>query len=108
MLPKGARREEVLERLEEHGGLRPGVAREVSRETGVPEADVYGVATFYHLLAEPDAGVRVCRGLSCKLHDCDAAMTALREADVPFVVRIWAWCAILSSRAVVSFSSWKT
>ena len=67
MEKKGARREEVLERLEEKGGLREGVAAEVHRETGVPEADIYGVATFYHLLADPDAGVRVCQGLSCKL-----------------------------------------
>ncbi len=72
MLPKHARREEVLERLQQAGGLRPGAVAEVHRQTGVPEADVYGVATFYHLLAEPDAGVRVCRGLSCKLAGSDA------------------------------------
>ncbi len=72
MLPKHSCREEVLERLEEAGGLRPGAVEEVHRRTGVPEADVYGVATFYHLLAEPDAGVRVCRGLSCKLAGCDS------------------------------------
>ena len=72
MLPKRGRREEVLERLEEAGGLRPGVVEKVHQETGVPEADIYGVATFYHLLAEPDVGVRVCQGLSCKLAGCDA------------------------------------
>jgi NADH:ubiquinone oxidoreductase subunit F (NADH-binding) len=77
MLPKGARREEVLARLDEAGGLRPGAARQVHRETGVPEADVYGVATFYSLLAEPDAGVRVCNGLSCRLRGCDALMADL-------------------------------
>lgn len=71
MLPKGARREEVLRVLDEMGGLRPGVAAEVHRRTGVPEADVYGVASFYHLLSEPEAGVRVCQGLSCKIADCD-------------------------------------
>ena len=71
MEPKNARREEVLERLEEAGGLRPGVVAKVHRETGVPEADIYGVATFYHLLSDPDAGVRVCQGLSCQLADCE-------------------------------------
>ena len=80
MQRKGARREEVLDRLEEKGGLREGVAAEVHRETGVPEADVYGVATFYHLLADPDAGVRVCQGLSCKLGDCDGLKARL-EAE---------------------------
>jgi hypothetical protein len=71
MLPKGARREEVLQVLHDLGGLRPGVAAQVHRQTGVPEADVYGVASFYHLLSEPDAGVRVCQGLTCKLAGCD-------------------------------------
>ncbi len=87
MLPKHARREEVIERLEEAGGLRPGAVEEVRRKTGVPEADVYGVATFYHLLAEPDAGVRVCRGLSCKLAGCDALKADLeaRVAKSSFV-----------------------
>lgn len=39
--------------------MRPGVAAQVSRETGVPEADVYGVASFYTLLSRPggDAGL---------------------------------------------------
>ncbi|MEM7355421.1 MAG: NADH-ubiquinone oxidoreductase-F iron-sulfur binding region domain-containing protein [Acidobacteriota bacterium] len=77
MLPKHGRREEVLERLDEAGGLRPGVATEVHRQTGVPEADIYGVGTFYHLLADPDAGVRVCQGLSCKLGGCDALLAEL-------------------------------
>ena len=70
MLPKNADREAVLHRLEAKGGLRPGVVDEVHRETGVPAADIYGVATFYHLVARPDVDVRVCQGLSCQLFDC--------------------------------------
>lgn len=65
MLPKGADREAILEKLEEAGSLSRESIRAVSRATGVPEADVYGVATFYHLIARPDAGHRVCQGLSC-------------------------------------------
>ena len=80
MLPKNAKREEVLERLHKEGGLRPGVSTEVHRQTGVPEADIYGVASFYHLLSQPDAGVRVCQGLSCKLRGCDDLMSKL-EAE---------------------------
>jgi len=79
MLAKKSNRERVLEVLDEHGGLRPGVVQQVHRETGVPEADVFGVATFYHLLSDPDAGVRVCQGLSCKLADCDALMADLES-----------------------------
>ena len=87
MLPKHARREEVLERLEEAGGLRPGVAEQVQREIGVPAADVYGVASFYHLLANPDAGIRVCQGLSCKLMGCDSLLAdfAARGVAASFV-----------------------
>ena len=71
MLPKKAKREEVLEQLEKEGGLTPESVEKVHRKTGVPEADIYGVATFYSLLEQPDAGVRICQGLSCKLADCE-------------------------------------
>lgn len=77
MQPKGARREDVLEELEKEGGLRPGVVDKVHRATGVPAADIYGVATFYHLLSDPDGGVRVCQGLSCKMAGCDALLKDL-------------------------------
>ena len=72
MLPKNASREAVLKLLEEEGGLRPGVVSKVHRQTGVPAADVYGVATFYHLLSDPDTEVFVCQGLSCRVHGCEA------------------------------------
>lgn len=78
MQPKGARREDVLEELEKEGGLRPGAVDKVHRETGVPAADIYGVATFYHLLSNPDGGVRVCQGLSCKMAGCDSLMADLQ------------------------------
>jgi NADH:ubiquinone oxidoreductase subunit F (NADH-binding) len=90
MLPKNADRERVLERLDEHGGLRAGVSAAVHRDTGVPEADVYGVASFYHLLARPDDGVRVCRGLSCKLGGCERLMSELEAAG-----RAAAWVSCL-------------
>jgi len=77
---KKASREEVLEKLEEAGGKRPGVATTVQRQTLVPEADIYGVATFYSLLAEPGAGIRVCQGLTCNLDDSAALMEELKAA----------------------------
>jgi len=80
MQPKKARREEILERLEEAGGQRPGVAKTVQRQTLVPEADIFGVATFYSLLAQPEAGIRVCQGLSCQLAECEHLKSEL-EAD---------------------------
>ncbi len=78
MEKKNARRDRVLDLLEEHGGLAPGVSQQVSSETGVPEADIYGVATFYTLLKKPDT-VRVCQGLSCELmgsRELSARLTA--------------------------------
>jgi NADH:ubiquinone oxidoreductase subunit F (NADH-binding) len=83
MLPKGADREKILELLDEKGGLREGVSTAVHRESGVPEADVYGVASFYHLLANPDDGVRVCQGLSCKLGGCDELKKRLEAEGTP-------------------------
>jgi NADH:ubiquinone oxidoreductase subunit F (NADH-binding) len=83
MLPKKARREYIFEQLEDAGGLRPGSVEKVHRETGVPAADVYGVATFYSLLAEPDAGVRVCQGLSCRLAGADRLMAELETQGTP-------------------------
>ena len=80
MEKKGAQRARVLELLEHKGGLRPGVAAEISAETGVPEADVYGVATFYSLVARPGDKFRVCQGLSCKLADCDGKIAELEAA----------------------------
>ena len=67
MQRKDATRAAVHQELEERGGLKPGVSRDVSRATGVPEADVFGVATFYTLLARPDVALRVCQGTSCQL-----------------------------------------
>ncbi len=65
------------------GGLIPGAARSVSRATGVPEAHVYGVGSFYHLLARPDAKVRVCTGLSCLLGGAEAVLHAAMDAGLP-------------------------
>jgi len=77
------KRAEVLDRLAELGGLAPGIARQVSRDTGIPEADVYGVATFYHLLARPDRKLRVCTGLSCRLAGADDVLATAGQAGLP-------------------------
>jgi NADH:ubiquinone oxidoreductase subunit F (NADH-binding) len=82
MEKKGAQRSRVIELLEEHGGMRPGVAQRVARESGVPEADIYGVASFYTLLAKPGARTRVCQGLSCMMAGADRRMQELRDSGV--------------------------
>jgi len=76
----GAQRDRVLELLEHYGGLQEGVAARISAETGVPEADVYGVATFYTLVSQPPGLMRVCQGLTCKLAGADDRLDALQSA----------------------------
>jgi NADH:ubiquinone oxidoreductase subunit F (NADH-binding) len=79
---KGAKRHTVLELLEEHGGARPGAATEVSKISGVPEADVYGVASFYTLLSKPGERARLCQGLSCRLAGSDAKLAELQAKGI--------------------------
>ncbi|TNE87993.1 MAG: NADH-quinone oxidoreductase subunit F [Deltaproteobacteria bacterium] len=63
----GAQRHRILALLKERGGLTRENAAAVSRETGIPEADVFGAGAFYELLSHPDVDRRVCQGLSCQL-----------------------------------------
>ncbi|NKB88374.1 MAG: NADH-quinone oxidoreductase subunit F [Acidobacteria bacterium] len=77
------RRHEIQELLEKAGGLVPGAARQVAQQTGIPEADVYGVGSFYHLLARPDAKIRVCTGLSCRMAGADDVLRAAELNDLP-------------------------
>jgi len=76
-------RSSIPERLQALGGLREGRSREIAAATGVPEAHVYGVGSFYDLLARPDAAIRVCSGLSCRLAGADALLEAARAAGMP-------------------------
>jgi NADH:ubiquinone oxidoreductase subunit F (NADH-binding) len=69
-----AKRHQVLHFLEEEGSVSAEALRRVSEKTGVPEADVYGVARFYDLLVRP--GARVCQGLTCKMAGSDALLSA--------------------------------
>ncbi len=101
MEKKDARRHRVLEILEEHGGLAAGASGRVSEQTGVPEADVYGVATFYTLLRDPGVA-RVCQGLSCKIEGSDALAQRLRSEGVPFKE---VSCLAQCDRAPVSIDS---
>jgi len=85
LFKKGARRPDVPGALHREGGLRPDAVRAVARETGVPEAHVYGVGSFFHLLSDPDVQLRVCTGLSCKLGGADDVLAAAKQAGVKAV-----------------------
>jgi len=62
---KTSDRSSLMEALERAGGNQPGVAGLVAKQTGVAEAAVHGVSTFYTLLARPDVKLRICQGTSC-------------------------------------------
>ena len=67
----------------EHGGLKPGVATAVSRETGVPEAEVFGTGSFYHLLSNPETTLRICTGLSCSMRGGRELLNQAVAAGMP-------------------------
>ncbi len=73
----------VPERIAEKGGLRPEIAKQVSRETGVPEAEVYGVGSFFHLLSRSNSKIRVCQGLSCWMAGASDVLSAAENTGLP-------------------------
>ena len=77
------RRAEASDALEHAGGLTPGAVARVAEELEDSEARLYGVASFYNLLARPDVRLRVCTGLSCRLAGADELLSAAREAGLP-------------------------
>ncbi len=76
------RRADVPHLLQEHGGLHPDAVRAVSRATGVAQAEVYGVGSFFHLLNEPGVQLRVCTGLSCRLRGADEVIEKAIAAGI--------------------------
>ncbi|MCP3981697.1 MAG: NADH-quinone oxidoreductase subunit F [bacterium] len=78
MLKHGVNRERVLALLEEEGGVSEESVRKVSRETGVPEADIWGAGLFYTLINRPGKRVRVCDGLTCQMAGADELTDRLR------------------------------
>jgi NADH:ubiquinone oxidoreductase subunit F (NADH-binding)/NADH:ubiquinone oxidoreductase subunit E len=67
--------------LEDHGEITDEDRREAARISGLPEAAVYGVSTFYDDLAVPRGArhVRVCTGTACFAATADAHVSALRD-----------------------------
>jgi NADH:ubiquinone oxidoreductase subunit F (NADH-binding) len=77
MIPPHANRSHILTLLEERGDASHENVRAVARETGVPEADIWGVASFYHLVRNVPR--RVCTGLSCQISGADEVLERLRS-----------------------------
>lgn len=70
-----------------YGYLPPGVLLEMSRRTGLPASQIYGVATFYeqfHLEPYGRHTVRCCRGTACHVKGGHGMIQALsRELGIP-------------------------
>ncbi len=71
MQPFGANREHILDLLEEAGGVTEQSVRDISAQTGIPEADIWGTGLFYSLVNRPGRRVRVCDGLTCQMLGAD-------------------------------------
>ena len=74
---------DVLKRaMDDHGEITDEDRRAAAAASGLPEAAVYGVSTFYDDLVLPrgERHVRVCTGTACFSTTGDAHVDALREA----------------------------
>ncbi len=82
-MPTDDKMEQLLGALQNAGGLKPGSAAKVAAELGIPEAQVYGAGSFYHLLGDPDTKLRVCTGLSCAMRGGRKLLALAEEAGMP-------------------------
>lgn len=68
--------------MEDHGEITDEDRRHAAQRSGLPEAAVHGVSTFYDDLLAPRGArhVRVCTGTACFAATADAHVTALQDA----------------------------
>jgi NADH:ubiquinone oxidoreductase subunit F (NADH-binding) len=74
---------EVLkEAIDAHGEITDDDRRLAAERSGLPEASVYGISTFYDDLLQPRGArhVRVCTGTACFAATNDAHVDQLRDA----------------------------
>ncbi len=76
MRPRNVHKEGILEALEAIGSPTRENIRQLSRQTGVPESEIYGVASFYHLIEHVDR--RVCTSLTCRINGAAERMAELK------------------------------
>jgi len=71
----------LKEAMDARGEITDDDRRDVARRSGLPEATVYGVSTFYDDLVQPRGArnVRVCTGTACFAATGDAHVDELRD-----------------------------
>lgn len=74
----------LLQGTQEIFGYLPKIAfEEISKQTGLNESDMYGVATFYSQFRLKPAGkhiIKVCHGTACHVQNAGVITDALKEA----------------------------
>ncbi|MEL7496522.1 MAG: NADH-ubiquinone oxidoreductase-F iron-sulfur binding region domain-containing protein [Planctomycetota bacterium] len=73
---------EAIIKLLEHGGVTESNVRQISEQTGVPEADIWGTGSFYHLIDSDEhhgPRARVCNGLTCRMFGADELAEQLQS-----------------------------
>ncbi|HRY61062.1 MAG TPA: NAD(P)H-dependent oxidoreductase subunit E, partial [Candidatus Fermentibacter sp.] len=73
----------LLQSAQEHFGYIPrGAIRHISSVTGVPEAGIYGVITFYSQFRLQPMGryvIRICDGTACHVSASRQLLDAIRD-----------------------------
>ena len=63
------------------GYLSRDTIRYISEQTGIPSAELYGIATFYSMFRLKPQGrhlIRICKGTACHVSGADTLDSALR------------------------------
>ena len=77
----------ILQRIQDaYGYLPPEILKEVSKHTGIPANQIYGVATFYEQFSLEPRGrhtIKCCRGTACHVSGgAEIIKTIERELNV--------------------------
>jgi NADH:ubiquinone oxidoreductase subunit E len=72
----------LQEAQETYGFISPRIMHEISRFTGVPVSQIYGVTTFYAQFRLTPVGehiIRVCHGTACHVANANAISGAIED-----------------------------
>jgi len=78
-------RSSVPEKIAESSDSKEETLKKIQDETGIPEAELYGVDSFFHLLADKDNKVRVCQGLSCRMAGSEKVLEVAKSSGLPAI-----------------------
>ncbi len=72
----------ILQEVQEiEGYISKDTIRDITEHTGIPSAELYGIATFYSMFRLKPQGrhtIRICKGTACHVSGADTLSSALR------------------------------